>query len=127
MNSFSIAGVIAEDAGKYRLLVQSELVPGLDIMSEPFQLFVDGVTSTYDVNHFGAINVMGNPMTHTLSIQTDKKVDRVMVHGINGQQFRNQVVNNQQIDLPVSDLTPGLYLVTLQSENKFYTLKVVKD
>jgi len=127
MASLSIEGVTAENAGKYRLLVQSELVPGLDLLSEPFQLFVDGVTSTYDLNHFGEIKVMGNPMTHTLSIQTDKMIERVMVHGMNGQQMRNQAVNNLQINLPVADLTPGLYLVTLQSEGQFYTLKVVKE
>ena len=127
MASYSIDGVTADHAGKYRLLVQNDLVPGLDIFSEPFQLFVDGVTSTFDLNHFGEIKVMGNPMTHTLSIQTDKQIDRVLIHSINGQQFRNQVVNNQQINLPVSDLTPGMYLVTLQAEGQFYTLKMVKE
>lgn len=127
MASYSIEGVTADHAGKYRLLVQNDLVPGLDIWSEAFQLFVDGVTSTHDLNHFGEINVMGNPMTHTLSIQTDKQIERVMIHSINGQQFRNQVVNNEQINLPVSDLVPGMYLVTLQSEGQFYTLKVVKE
>ncbi|MFK7981042.1 MAG: T9SS type A sorting domain-containing protein, partial [Saprospiraceae bacterium] len=125
--TYTIAAVTAEDAGKYRLLVQNELVPGLDIWSEPFQLFVDGVTSTFDVNHFGEIKVMGNPMTHTLSIQTDKQIDRVMIHSINGQQLRNQDVNNLQINVPVSNLAPGMYLVTLQAEGQFYTLKMVKE
>ena len=127
MATYTIGAVAAADAGKYRLLVQNDLVPGLDIWSEPFQLFVDGVTSTFDLNHFGEIRVMGNPMTHTLSIQTDKQIDRVMIHSMNGQQFRNQAVNNLQINLPVSDLTAGMYLVTLQAEGQFYTLKMVKE
>lgn len=57
----------------------------------------------------GEINVLGNPVQHTLSIQTDKQIDRVLIHSRTGQQFRNQVVNNQRIDLPVSDLLSGLY------------------
>ncbi|MEM6378362.1 MAG: T9SS type A sorting domain-containing protein, partial [Bacteroidota bacterium] len=126
MPMYTIESVTVEDGANYRLLVQSELVPGLDIMSETFQLVVDGVNSTYDLNLFGEINVMGNPMTHTLSIQTDKVIEWVMIHHINGQQVRNRVVNNQQVSLPVSDLTPGLYLVTLHAEGRFHTLKMVK-
>ena len=127
MATYTIESVTIEDGDNYRLLIQNELVPGLDIMSETFQLIVDGVNSTFDLDYFGEITVLGNPMTHTLSIQTGKTIERVMVHNINGQQVRNRVVNSQQINLPVSDLTPGIYLVILQAEGKFHTLKMVKE
>ena len=126
-STYTIGSVTVADVGTYFLLVQSGLVPGLDIMSEEIVLTVDGVTSIQGLDHFGEINVMGNPVQHTLSIQTDVVIERIMIHSLNGQQMRNQLVNHQQINLPVSDLTPGLYLVTLQSEGQFITLKVVKN
>ena len=125
---YEIASVAIADIDTFFLLVQSTLVPGLDIIREPVLLTVDGFTSSIqDLDHFGEIKVMGNPLQHTLSIQADEIIERVIIHSIDGQQMSNQAVNNQQINLPVSDLTPGLYLVTLESEGQFITLKVVKE
>ena len=124
---YTIESVTADHAGRYRLLVQSELVPGLDIISEPYQLFVDGVTSIRDLNYFGEINLLGNPVQNTLRVEADRSIERVLIHSMSGQQITNQVVNNDQISVPVAQLTPGLYLVTLQSEGQFYTLKMVKE
>ena len=125
--SYTIESVTGAHAGDYRLLVQNELVPGLDLISETLQLFVDGVTSIHDVNYFGEINLLGNPVQNTLRVDADRSIERILIHKISGQQVTNQVVNNQQISVPVSNLTPGLYLVTLQSEGQFYTLKMVKE
>jgi len=124
---YTIESATTADGATYYLLVQNELVPGLDIRSADIVLTVDGVTSIEDLNHFGEINLLGNPVQHTLSINAGSNIDRVFIHSISGQQMTNQIINNKQINLPVANLTPGLYLVTLQAEGQFYTLKVVKE
>ena len=118
--------VTVEHAGSYQLLVQNALVPGLDIFSEIFEVTIGGITSVLDPAYFGDIKVFGNPVENNLRIQTDKNIDEVLMFNPVGQQVHRETIRSNSLDIYMTDLRPGMYLVVLRSGAKLHTLKVIK-
>lgn len=123
---YQVDSVGLSDVGFYELLVQSTLVPGLDIMSEVQQVNVDKITSIEDFNYFGDIQLMGNPVGSNLRIETAQRVEQVRLLDLNGKMVTSMTVNSTQIDIPVEQLAPGMYVVVLQSGANIHSLKVLK-
>lgn len=123
---YEVTSVTVSDVGDYYLLVQSPLVLGLDITSETYQVNVDGITGIEDLSYFGDIKVLGNPVASNLRIEAAQIIEQVKILDLTGKQVSLETVRNRSIDVPVGQLTPGIYFVVLRSGNFAHTLKVVK-
>jgi hypothetical protein len=123
-DQLDIASAVLEDAGEYYCLVQSALVPGLDIVSDTFTVVVNVIEGIEDFAAGFSLN--GNPVEHLLSIDSDQMVSYIKISDITGKVLRNEELNTSTIRMEVSDLKHGVYFVTLGFEAKEEVLKIIK-
>ena len=124
---YQVDSVTVSDVGGYQLLVQNALVPGLDIFSEIYQVNVDGISGIEDQLYFGDIKVFGNPMATQLRIESARIIDEVHLFDLAGKHVKSEKVNNNIVDMSVSQLEKGIYFLMLRSGPYAHTLKVVKQ
>jgi len=117
--------VTAEDAVKYKVLIQNSLVPGLTLFSEFFSVLVDGV-SGIEEQEFEGLKVLGNPVGHLLRIEADELIENLSLFDMTGRLLEQRSINSQSLSLPVDHLQAGVYFAVLRSGNKFHTIKVLK-
>ena len=123
--SYQVDSVGADDAGDYMLLVQSSLVPGLDIFSELYTVTIGGATGI-DEQYFGDIRVLGNPVGDDLRIEADEMIERINIYNVGGQEIHQELVQSKYISIPVGHFSPGIYFVTLRAGQKYRTIKISK-
>lgn len=80
---------------------------------------------------YGSLEVYPNPVTDVLHVSlSDLVSDKVSVTlvSLDGKTVwqRLQPINNQLIEIPVQDLTPGMYLIRIEAEGKFYSGRFIK-
>ena len=122
--SLEIAEAVAEDAGEYYCLVQSALVPGLDLTTDTITVEVNVIEGIEEFVSGFSLN--GNPVDHLLSIDSDQMVHYVRISDITGKVVRNEEVFTNTIRMEVSELRHGVYFVTLGSEAGEDVLKIIK-
>jgi hypothetical protein len=72
--------------------------------------------------------VYPNPATDYVRFETDEPVDFISIQSISGQHIRRVDFDKRLSgDLDLSDLSPGLYCITLHTQDKVVTKKVVKQ
>jgi len=118
-------GVTVEDALSYKALIQSNLVPGLDIFSEVFTVTVDGVSSITE-QQFEGLKVLGNPVENILRLESQEPIEFLQVYDITGKLLMESIIKNTSVNLPVHQLDAGIYFVVLRAEDKLHTVKVIK-
>jgi len=91
--TYTKEGVAVADALLYKVLVQSSLVPGLDIFSEVFTVKVDGVLGIEE-QQFDGLKVYGNPVGHTLRMEADEPIESLQIFDVTGKLMQQQVVKN---------------------------------
>ncbi|BDS10160.1 T9SS type A sorting domain-containing protein [Aureispira anguillae] len=74
------------------------------------------------------LNVFPNPTPNNIHIQAQTNLKGVEIYNLEGQLIRSKRINNQtEIDLDLSDLPSGLYLLTLNDEKgQSYQQKIIK-
>jgi len=123
-DQLDIAAAAVEDAGEYYCLVQSALVPGLDIVSDTFTVVVNVIDG---IEEFAAgFRINGNPVEHLLSIDADHLIKQVIISDITGKVVRNEMQNSEVIRMEVGELKHGVYFVTLRTESSDHVLKMLK-
>ncbi|NOZ45697.1 MAG: T9SS type A sorting domain-containing protein [Chlorobi bacterium] len=79
------------------------------------------------------VNIYPNPVSDRLTIEkgTLFKLNRIIVYNYFGEKvmekFNSNDLNSGNIEINLSSLSPGFYLVTLISDNEIITKKIVKD
>ena len=124
-DALNIATAELTDAGEYQCVVQSSLVPGLDIASDTFTVVVNIIEGIQEFSEGFRLN--GNPVQHMLSIDADQMIKYVRISDITGKMVRNEEVHTGTIRMEVSDLSHGLYFVTLGTETGEEVLKIIKQ
>ncbi|MDX2430444.1 MAG: T9SS type A sorting domain-containing protein, partial [Bacteroides sp.] len=124
-DQFDIAAALAADAGEYYCLVQSALVPGLDIVSDTFTVVVNIIEGVEKFSTGFVLN--GNPVKHQLSIDADQLIDQVIISDITGKVVRNEMQNSSIIRMEVGELKHGVYFVTLRSASQDQVVKIIKQ
>lgn len=76
-------------------------------------------------NVFSTIKVFPNPTNSFFRIEANEIVDFVEVYDITGKKVKR--CNNELNEYNVEDISPGLYFVKIQSENKENTLMLLKQ
>ena len=89
-------------------------------------------TSVQTLDDGSELAVYPNPASETLHLSFDSKISRevdVKIFTIDGKMMQSQFVKifegKQVLNLNVGDFSAGFYFVTIQSENRLITEKVV--
>ncbi|WP_235296268.1 T9SS type A sorting domain-containing protein [Portibacter marinus] len=123
--TLQIDSVTTEDSGSYFALVQSPLVPGLDIFSEPTTVSVAPPSGLVELT-FDGLKIYGNPVGEKVRIQSEEVIGKVSVFNAAGQLVFRQSYNAKDIQLNLGHLHAGLYHIMLQDDQKYQTISVVK-
>lgn len=119
--------VTVDDSGDYRVLVQSELVPGLDIFTEPIAVTVTPPSGLEEVD-FKGLRVLGNPVVDRVLITSDEAIQDMFLYNLDGKlvnQRRN--INTTSINMNVTGLNSGIYFLVVSNDVKYQTIKLVKE
>jgi hypothetical protein len=72
--------------------------------------------------------VYPNPATDYVRIESDEPIDFISIHAINGQQIHSVDFEKRlSAEIDLTELSPGLYCITLHSQNKVVTKRIVKQ
>lgn len=83
------------------------------------------LTNTVEIQTTG-INLYPNPATNTVRVELDEPANQIEIKTINGVQIQRQNIDQQQnIDVHTHSLSAGLYLVYAYSENGIRVQKLI--
>ncbi|MGS2725934.1 DUF7619 domain-containing protein [Psychroserpens sp. BH13MA-6] len=88
--------------------------------------FIDDNLSDLDYT-YEHLTVYPNPTAHTLYILNNSVVNSLTITSLLGEIVMNAQPNKTQIDLDISSLSNGIYLMSLESDNGEKTVKIVKQ
>ena len=76
-----------------------------------------------DVNE---IRIFPNPTNHRVMIQSSEWIEKVEVYTLSGQSVYSVITGSKEVELQISDLPTGTYLVKILSLDEIQTIKIVK-
>jgi len=112
------------------VFVSSTFSPGVNTiggLSQGVSLFAYQIDDLADMetNHSSTLQIYPNPVESNLSIQTNAtNITQINIYSVTGQVIMNVASNDKIID--VSNLTQGIYLLQIQTENGIVTERFVK-
>ncbi|GLR17892.1 T9SS type A sorting domain-containing protein [Portibacter lacus] len=124
-SNLQIDSVAVEDSGEYGAFVQNTLVPGLDIFSNKFTVTVTPPSGTEEID-FEGLKVYGNPVNERIILTSDENISDLFVYDVNGKMVMKFDVNAQNVDVNVTGLNAGLYIILIANDAKYQTIKFVK-
>ena len=88
--------------------------------------------TTIDSGGFGVYNKLSiypNPSDHLLNIKYSGELNQasLRIYNIQGAVMMNQKLNSNHTTLDISDLSPGVYYLALNTGNKMIYNKIVKQ
>jgi len=100
--------------------------------SDEFELNIDDVAVTTTLNSQGFLkngfSIYPNPASNLLNISSDTFViNTVKIVDINGRTVKQVAINETTTQVNISDLTAGIYMITIESENGSAVQKLVKQ
>lgn len=119
-----ISSVSAADAGSYDVLVSGDCG---EETSDAAVLEI--ITGTEALNTVG-ISVFPNPVKDVLKIETynARKDAKIFMTNISGQLvFKGGLYKNRVYEMNMSEYPDGIYFMTIQVDQKVYTIKIVKE
>jgi uncharacterized delta-60 repeat protein len=72
------------------------------------------------------LKIFPNPAAAFLSIQNDEAIEKVELYNLLGQQLRSINTESTEVQIDLSRLTPGMYIVTISSGGQNKSAKIVK-
>lgn len=81
--------------------------------------------STNDVV-FEKLKIYPNPTQNILNINNDVLIDRVEIYNLMGQKFMDTNYNSNDVQINVSGLSTGIYLVKVHNGTKFQSIQFIK-
>jgi hypothetical protein len=123
-STLEITSPIIDDSGEYQCIVQSPLVPGLDILSDTITLVVNINVGVGDVTNSFRIN--GNPVLNILSIDATAVVESLTIIDLSGRVVKSAKIASDRIRLDITDIKNGIYLISLNMKNTSHRLKFIK-
>ena len=81
--------------------------------------------SVKDVSFYN-IDVYPNPASNVINVRSEFTIDNLSVLDLTGRTVKQQISNNKEFSLDVSDLAKGIYLVKLTSGDKEAVTKFIK-
>ena len=81
--------------------------------------------SVKDISFYN-IDVYPNPASNVINVRSEFTIDNLSVLDLTGRTVKQQISNNKEFSLDVSDLAKGVYLVKLSSGEKEAVTKFIK-
>ena len=123
--------------GAYSLKALTGLTPGSTLYLRVYEYLNDNTgtfgISAYDAslgnNSFDNANFTfyPNPVKNTLNLSYNKEISTVEIFNLLGQKVNSIVVNSNDSQIDMSNLSKGAYMVKVTSDNQVKTLKVIKE
>lgn len=75
------------------------------------------------------IKISPNPANDKIQIQLEDKIQEspLMIYDLEGKILRNQMIYSSNLDIDISKLDSGLYLIKIEMEGKEYFTKFIKE
>lgn len=98
----------------------------------PGTVYIDNLyfsRTALGVNDFEVSNIKmwPNPVTNLLNIDSVSTVDTISIYNLVGQEVMSKSINNKSVNLNVSNLEKGVYVVKMLSEGKVSVSRLMKD
>ena len=99
---------------------------------DQFYLSLDNIQITeYDLGivsqEFTSLKMYPNPVKNTLNIENTNTIQSVTVYDLSGKSLVQQKVDNKKVNLDISHLPKGMYMVRIATANGAKTMKVIKN
>ena len=117
-------GAIAETQNQNPCIAFSHIAPTID--GDNIYFNVDGVLGMDDTT-ISNFQYYPNPTSETLTIKTSQAIDKVELFSIAGKKVKQFIPNQAEVELNVQDLSSGMYIMTIHSNNQTANYKVIKD
>ena len=75
---------------------------------------------------FYNIDVYPNPASNVINVRSEFTIDNLSIFDLMGRTVKQQISNNKEFSLDVSELAKGIYLVKLTSGEKEAVTKFIK-
>ena len=82
--------------------------------------------SVKDISFYN-IDVYPNPASNVINVRSEFTIDNLSIFDLTGRTVKQQISNNKEFSLDVSDLSKGIYLVKLSSGEKEAVTKFIKE
>jgi len=77
-------------------------------------------------SEFEHLSIYPNPVENNLNIKNDIPIDKVEVYNINAKHIKTFTPNSADVNLNLSDLNTGIYLVKISVDGKMFDYKLIK-
>ncbi len=143
-NTFSSDGKLVVKMGAYSsgikdILIQEDgkiLFGGYSLETQGgfvdfgfLQLDVSAITSIL-TNDYSNFQLYPNPVTDVLAIRNDtfnEDLDLIQVYSISGQLLNEYKAQNQVVQIDISAMNAGIYMVNIQTSKSIQTIKFIKQ
>jgi endo-1,4-beta-D-glucanase Y len=113
-------------SGRYRYYDGLLYMMSLLHVSGQFKAYIPGNLGLADHN-FENLNAYPNPANAVYNISNNSPIDKVEISNIVGQNIFSQKYSTTAVTIDFSNFKNGVYMVTIHSEGKEITSKVIKD
>jgi hypothetical protein len=116
--------VIYENSGNYNVTLVVNRGWQIDTLTIENAIHVEsGIGIAEKSIH--SVNIYPNPASERVSIKSDQPIRKIEIYSQYGQMVRWFETNFQHVNLNISGLTPGLYLIKVQMENGIDTQTII--
>ena len=116
------ASITNQGVGNYTC----DITKGGCTIQNTFSLSVPLSTTDFALNSY--FKVFPNPTTGVININmTDFRTAKTTLYDLNGKVLKTQVIENTSSKINISDLSKGVYLLKIETENGSITKQIIKD
>lgn len=83
-----------------------------------------GATNVKDMNDDRAIRIFPNPASEYLNISSEKLIREIKIMDLQGKTLKVYKINNSSTYISLTDLSPGLYILNIRTENDLILKKI---
>jgi hypothetical protein len=126
-NIYPIYGVQLSDSAYYRCIVSNDC--SVETTNEAW-LTVLPASSIKEMNHEASFSILPNPVKSNCRISFQQKIEQghYEIFSMSGEKIRSEEFSNTNfLDLGLSALLPGIYLIRIESTEMTGSTKFIKD
>jgi len=129
----TLNSVAFADSGVYSCTITNSIVPGLDFHRRPITVHVAKDVGVNSLQYNDEITVYPNPTTGILNIEFGNEVTEIVkfkLYNILGVLVNNiveEVLKDSKTLLDINRLPSGIYMLKIETRNKVYDYKIIKN
>jgi hypothetical protein len=135
-NTLVAIGCNDDDFGTFSRLSLTGQTPGATLLIRMFGW--NGASGSFGISAYDAslgnntfdnanFSYYPNPVKNTLNLSYNQEISNVEIFNLLGQKVNSNVINANQAQVDMSNLSNGVYLVKVISNNQSKTIRVIKE